>query len=133
MVNFNLCSTQFRQRWQKFPAKYYKISCEDIRLKFPGSGAAGAVGHFPAQQTCCVNAVSTTCYQIVFALLTLRSSCQHNTIQKNTFSLFFQGFHRYSTDAEWHVPHFEKMLYDQSQLADTYLNAYQVKIDSFCT
>jgi uncharacterized protein YyaL (SSP411 family) len=30
------------------------------------------------------------------------------------------GFHRYSTDAEWHVPHFEKMLYDQAQLAAAY-------------
>ena len=40
-----------------------------------------------------------------------------------------QGFHRYSTDSEWHVPHFEKMLYDQSQLADTYLNAYQITQD----
>ncbi|KAG7257973.1 hypothetical protein CRUP_016314 [Coryphaenoides rupestris] len=28
-----------------------------------------------------------------------------------------QGFHRYSTDTSWHVPHFEKMLYDQAQLA----------------
>lgn len=36
------------------------------------------------------------------------------------------GFHRYSVDAEWHVPHFEKMLYDQAQLADAYLIAYQV-------
>ena len=27
------------------------------------------------------------------------------------------GFHRYSEDAEWHVPHFEKMLYDKAQLA----------------
>jgi uncharacterized protein YyaL (SSP411 family) len=35
------------------------------------------------------------------------------------------GFHRYSVDAEWHVPHFEKMLYDQAQLAQTYLKAYQ--------
>ena len=37
-----------------------------------------------------------------------------------------QGFHRYSTDARWHVPHFEKMLYDQGQLAATYALAYQV-------
>jgi uncharacterized protein len=35
------------------------------------------------------------------------------------------GFHRYSTDAEWLVPHFEKMLYDQALLAKTYLEAYQ--------
>ena len=36
------------------------------------------------------------------------------------------GFHRYSVDAEWHVPHFEKMLYDQAQLATTYIEAYQL-------
>ena len=39
------------------------------------------------------------------------------------------GFHRYSVDAEWHVPHFEKMLYDQAQLAQVYLAAYQVSGD----
>jgi uncharacterized protein YyaL (SSP411 family) len=33
------------------------------------------------------------------------------------------GFHRYSVDAEWRVPHFEKMLYDQAQLVLTYLDA----------
>ena len=35
------------------------------------------------------------------------------------------GFHRYSTDARWRIPHFEKMLYDQALLATTYLEAYQ--------
>jgi len=35
------------------------------------------------------------------------------------------GFHRYSTDVNWLVPHFEKMLYDQALLALTYLEAYQ--------
>ncbi|OGC75121.1 MAG: thioredoxin [candidate division Zixibacteria bacterium RBG_16_40_9] len=36
------------------------------------------------------------------------------------------GFHRYSTDARWLVPHFEKMLYDQATLSKAYLEAYQV-------
>lgn len=35
------------------------------------------------------------------------------------------GFHRYSTDAEWSIPHFEKMLYDQALLAIAYTEAYQ--------
>ncbi|MBI4115459.1 MAG: thioredoxin domain-containing protein [Candidatus Omnitrophica bacterium] len=35
------------------------------------------------------------------------------------------GFHRYSTDARWFLPHFEKMLYDQAILAKSYLEAYQ--------
>ena len=33
------------------------------------------------------------------------------------------GFHRYSTDRQWHVPHFEKMLYDQAQLLQLYVRA----------
>jgi uncharacterized protein len=36
------------------------------------------------------------------------------------------GFARYSTDANWHVPHFEKMLYDNAQLAVNYLETFQV-------
>jgi uncharacterized protein YyaL (SSP411 family) len=35
------------------------------------------------------------------------------------------GFHRYSTDARWLVPHFEKMLYDQALLSRVYIQAYQ--------
>jgi len=37
-----------------------------------------------------------------------------------------KGFHRYSVDLYWRVPHFEKMLYDQAQLIKTYSNAYQL-------
>src|SRR5207245_91869 len=36
------------------------------------------------------------------------------------------GFHRYSVDDHWAVPHFEKMLYDNAQLAPVYLHAYQL-------
>src|SRR5205823_904178 len=36
------------------------------------------------------------------------------------------GFHRYSVDGRWHVPHFEKMLYDNAQLALLYARAWQV-------
>src|SRR6184192_92941 len=36
------------------------------------------------------------------------------------------GLHRYSVDRYWHVPHFEKMLYDQAQLAVAYLEAFQI-------
>ena len=41
------------------------------------------------------------------------------------------GFHRYSVDGRWHVPHFEKMLYDQAQLAQVYLAAYQFSGEEF--
>jgi hypothetical protein len=41
------------------------------------------------------------------------------------------GFHRYSVDEQWRVPHFEKMLYDQGQLAQVYLEAFQLSRDPF--
>ena len=41
------------------------------------------------------------------------------------------GFHRYSVDQKWQVPHFEKMLYDQGMLAITYLEAFQITGDIF--
>ncbi|XP_020585915.1 spermatogenesis-associated protein 20 [Phalaenopsis equestris] len=41
------------------------------------------------------------------------------------------GFHRYSVDECWHVPHFEKMLYDQGQLANVYLDTFTVTKDAF--
>jgi uncharacterized protein YyaL (SSP411 family) len=41
------------------------------------------------------------------------------------------GFHRYSVDAVWLVPHFEKMLYDNAQLARIYLHLFQVTKDEF--
>ncbi len=41
------------------------------------------------------------------------------------------GFHRYSVDSVWLVPHFEKMLYDNAQLATLYLHAWQLDGDEF--
>src|SRR5437762_457832 len=39
------------------------------------------------------------------------------------------GFHRYSVDPYWHVPHFEQMLYDKAELAIAYLDAFQITKD----
>jgi uncharacterized protein YyaL (SSP411 family) len=41
------------------------------------------------------------------------------------------GFHRYSVDAIWLVPHFEKMLYDNAQLSRVYLHAWQITGEAF--
>jgi uncharacterized protein YyaL (SSP411 family) len=41
------------------------------------------------------------------------------------------GFHRYSVDEFWHVPHFEKMLYDQAQLAVSFTEAWQLTHEQF--
>ena len=53
-----------------------------------------------------------------------------NTLQKMRLGGIFDhigyGFHRYSTDQEWLVPHFEKMLYDQAMLTIAYTEAFQI-------
>ncbi|MBI1936921.1 MAG: thioredoxin domain-containing protein [Ignavibacteriales bacterium] len=41
------------------------------------------------------------------------------------------GFHRYATDELWRVPHFEKMLYDQALLVNSYLESYQITHNKF--
>jgi uncharacterized protein YyaL (SSP411 family) len=54
----------------------------------------------------------------------------HLTLRKMAFGGIYDqiggGFARYSTDSRWHVPHFEKMLYDNAQLASLYSRAFQV-------
>ncbi|MCE9614222.1 MAG: thioredoxin domain-containing protein [Lentisphaerae bacterium] len=52
-----------------------------------------------------------------------------NMAQGGMYDQLGGGFHRYSVDERWHVPHFEKMLYDQAQLVCTYLDAYQLTGD----
>lgn len=51
---------------------------------------------------------------------------QRPGLASSPMSCLAQGFHRYSTDRQWHIPHFEKMLYDQAQLAVAYTQAFQV-------
>ncbi|KAF2071743.1 hypothetical protein CYY_006948 [Polysphondylium violaceum] len=54
----------------------------------------------------------------------------HFTLTKMAFGGMYDqlggGFHRYSVTPDWKVPHFEKMLYDQGQIASVYLDAYQI-------
>jgi uncharacterized protein YyaL (SSP411 family) len=75
----------------------------------------------------------------------LRYYYRNNTVQAKDMVLFSLqkmatggmydilggGFHRYSVDGQWRVPHFEKMLYDQAGLALIYSEAYQVSGDPF--
>lgn len=60
----------------------------------------------------------------------LGTSIKFVCLQLLVHYVIFQGFARYSTDERWHVPHFEKMLYDQAQLASVYTDAYAIKQDA---
>jgi len=61
-----------------------------------------------------------------FALKTLRKMAKGGI-----FDQIGGGFHRYSTDAKWLVPHFEKMLYDNALIPVNYAEAYQITKDHF--
>ncbi|MEO9020553.1 MAG: thioredoxin domain-containing protein [Ginsengibacter sp.] len=53
----------------------------------------------------------------------------HNMALGGIYDHVGGGFARYSTDNQWHVPHFEKMLYDNAQLVSLYSHAFQVTED----
>ena len=57
-----------------------------------------------------------------------------NTLDKMAFGGIYDpiegGFSRYAVDKRWHIPHFEKMLYDNAQLIGLYANAYSLTKDS---
>jgi len=61
-----------------------------------------------------------------FVLKTLRKMAQGGI-----FDQLRGGFHRYSTDSRWLVPHFEKMLYDNALIPVVYTEAYQITKDPF--
>ena len=64
------------------------------------------------------------------ALEMIEHTC-HQMAEGGMYDQLGGGFHRYSTDARWLVPHFEKMLYDNAQLARLYLRLYQLTKDDF--
>lgn len=64
----------------------------------------------------------------------VRSAVIHTLDRMATGGMYDQiggGFHRYSVDDKWLVPHFEKMLYDNGQLAVTYAKAFELTGDAF--
>ncbi len=64
------------------------------------------------------------------ALEIVRHTCQ-TMANGGIYDQLGGGFHRYSTDARWLVPHFEKMLYDNALLSRLYLHYFQVTQDQF--
>ena len=64
------------------------------------------------------------------ALEIVRRTCQ-KMANGGIYDQLGGGFHRYSTDARWLVPHFEKMLYDNALLSRLYLHYFQVSQDQF--
>ena len=56
----------------------------------------------------------------------------HSMFRGGIFDQLAGGFHRYSVDQRWIVPHFEKMSYDNSELLRAYIHAFQTFVDPTC-
>jgi uncharacterized protein len=91
----------------------------------PGEGGWGRAPKFPAASTIDLllrlHAASGDERALGMAVLTL-----DHMAAGGMYDLLGGGFHRYSVDANWLVPHFEKMLYDNALLASAYLHAFAV-------
>ncbi len=109
ILDLDTLKTAFNQLTQRFDPRY---------------GGFGEVPKFP------------TPHNILFLLRYWKRSGDEKALQMATMTLdqmrlggIFDhvgfGFHRYSTDAQWLTPHFEKMLYDQAMLALAYTEAYE--------
>ncbi|MGQ0549756.1 MAG: thioredoxin domain-containing protein [Armatimonadota bacterium] len=90
-----------------------------------GHGGWGRAPKFPQPMTIefLLRAHARTSEQ---SALTMARSTLARMAQGGIYDQLGGGFHRYATDAVWLVPHFEKMLYDNAQLARVYLHAWQV-------
>jgi uncharacterized protein YyaL (SSP411 family) len=104
---------------------------EEFRAAFdPEHGGFGGAPKFPRPVVLnflfryCARTGNTAARDM--ALLTLRRMAAGGL-----FDQLGGGFHRYSVDDRWLVPHFEKMLYDQAQLVVSYVEAYQITGDEF--
>ena len=110
--------------------EYLHIACEQLARNFDGEmGGFSAAPKFP--QAAPLNFLF--CYQASRPQTTAGTRAREMallTLDKMAVGGIHDhlggGFHRYSVDRSWHVPHFEKMLYDQALLAVVYLHAFQI-------
>lgn len=121
-----LCSEETRPGVELPSEEMLKLAGEDAGRRYdPVYGGFGPAPKFP-------RSVEISMLLRVYALNGERrvlEMCERTLEGMARGGMYDQvggGFHRYSTDAKWLVPHFEKMLYDNALLARTYLEAFQL-------
>ncbi|MBP1772022.1 MAG: hypothetical protein H6P99_1185 [Holophagaceae bacterium] len=98
-----------------------EAALEQLRRGFDGTwGGFGAAPKFPQQMAVELILARGTARDQAMALRTLDAMWEGGM-----YDHLGGGFSRYSVDGQWLVPHFEKMLYDNAQLASCYLAAFQ--------
>ncbi|KAG7209643.1 hypothetical protein KM043_011290 [Ampulex compressa] len=117
----HVCARQFAQEYEP---KFGGFGCKnDARAtKFPQPVNFNFLFHMYARDP--TSELGQCCLEMcVYTLTKMAYGGIHDHVG--------QGFARYSIDNEWHVPHFEKMLYDQAQLMQSYADAFVVSSDPF--
>jgi hypothetical protein len=100
----------------------------ELEASYDWSGGGwGQAPKFPAPMT--IEFLLQLAYRGNQKALEIANHTLSAMVRGGLYDLAGGGFHRYSTDANWFVPHFEKMLYDNAQLALVYLHAYQITGD----
>lgn len=101
-----------------------------IRNYDPRNGGFGSAPKFPPAMT--LEFLLHTTYRIgePQGLEIVTNTCR-KMAEGGIYDHLGGGFHRYSTDAKWLVPHFEKMLYDNALLSRLYLHYYQLSNDPY--
>jgi uncharacterized protein YyaL (SSP411 family) len=94
----------------------------NIDSRFGGLGSAPKFFHTPSLRACLREAINRKDPN----LLHLVNFSLDHIARGGIYDHLGGGFHRYSTDAEWLVPHFEKMLYDNALLPELFLEAFQI-------
>jgi len=98
---------------------------DDLRERFdPVHGGFGAKPKFPTPHTLLFLLRIWRHGKLTHALGMVEKTLLHMRMG-GVYDHIGYGFHRYSTDEEWLLPHFEKMLYDQAMLLIAYCEAYQ--------
>jgi uncharacterized protein YyaL (SSP411 family) len=104
-------------------------ACKELEYDFDARfGGWGGAPKFPSSPTI---ALLLRQYRSTgdVALLDMATTTLKRMAQGGMYDQLGGGFHRYAVDGQWLVPHFEKMLYDNGQLAQVYLEAYQLTKD----
>ncbi len=131
----NFLSALQKAETVKIPSKLEKIILDEAAMNLfqLGDAAYGGFGSAPKFP----NAANVS-FLFRYAKLTELSKFNEfalKTLNKmakgGIFDQIGGGFHRYSTDAKWLVPHFEKMLYDNALIPVNYAEAYQITQDPF--
>ncbi|WP_425145742.1 thioredoxin domain-containing protein [Deinococcus sp.] len=108
---------------QEWPADLLERAVSKLaRLHDPVNGGFGSAPKFPSPTTLRFLLTQPGGREMAFASL-------RAMLRGGLYDQLGGGFHRYSVDAQWRVPHFEKMLYDNAQLASVLLSAFRLSAD----